>query len=223
MISVTTIPILAAGKEDAIIAVIVFVITVVSWITKLAGNRNPKAPPVTSRPRPQKPRDDKLKQEISIFLEEASGRRKPAAGQRGPAQPQKQPQGKRRTSQTADNSSRRRTRPGEELSSRQSPVSDSLGTGVKQHTRELSDRVSQEMQQRLAPRVEQQVATDLGPAVAGAPVPAAVPVGGPAVSSRAEKIAAMLRSPAGVQQAIVMNLILSPPPGRTRATRTGGV
>jgi len=83
----------------------------------------------------------------------------------------------------------------------------------------MTERVSQEVQQRLAPRVEEKVAEDLGtPVTTGAA--RAAPAPGPAVSAlRPERFAELLRNRSGVQQAIVMNLILSPPVYRTRASR----
>ncbi|MGE5191654.1 MAG: hypothetical protein ACM3U2_04075, partial [Deltaproteobacteria bacterium] len=109
----------------------------------------------------------------------------------------------------------RRPRPGEEIATRHAPMTETLGTSVKQHlSQHMTDRVSQEAQQRLAPRVGEKVAEDLGtPVTTGAGRPAAPP------ASRAERFAELLRSPSGVQQAVVMNLILSPPVSRTQSSR----
>jgi hypothetical protein len=100
-------------------------------------------------------------------------------------------------------------------------VTDTLGAGVKQSlSQHMADRVSLEVQQRLAPRVEEKVAVDLGPTMtSGAsmrapPLPAAV-----SATVRADRFAELLRNPASVRQAIVLNLILSPPPARARMPR----
>ena len=62
-------PVLA--DAEGIGAVILAVITVIGWIASLVSNKNQKGPPVANRPRPPvRPRDDRLQQEINIFLEE---------------------------------------------------------------------------------------------------------------------------------------------------------
>jgi hypothetical protein len=216
------VPILA--DAEAVIAVIVILVTIIGWVANLVSNKNQKGPPVGNRPRPPaRPRDERLQEEISIFIEDAGGQRsrqgsrgvstarQPAAsrnppGKRPPASPPKKPA--------------RRPRPGEQMATRQAPVTETLGTGVKQHVSQtMTERVSREVQQRLAPRVEEKVAEDLGPLVttgaaraASSPAPA-LPRVGP------ERFAELLRNRSGVQQAIVMNLILSPPAYRTRASR----
>ncbi len=74
-------PILADG--DAIIGAIIFLITVVGWVANLVSNKNQKGPPVANRPRPpQRPRDEKLQQEINIFIEDAGGQKKKGAANR---------------------------------------------------------------------------------------------------------------------------------------------
>ncbi len=96
-----------------------------------------------------------------------------------------------------------------------------LGTGVKQSlSQHMTDRVAQEVQQRLAPRVDEKVAADLGPTMTSGASMRAPPLP-PAVSAtlRADRFAEMLRNPANVRQAIVLNLILSQPPGRARVPR----
>ncbi|MBI3866702.1 MAG: hypothetical protein HY290_32880 [Planctomycetia bacterium] len=217
------IPVLA-GKEDAIAAVVVFVITVVSWIAKLSSNRAQKGPPVASRPRPPaRPRDDKLQKEISIFVDETASRRGRGAAPARPAASQQQSsaQAKRKPQGVAAQQAKKKIRPGEQMASRQSPVSETLGTGVKQHlSQHMNERVTQEVQQRMAPRVEEQVAADLGATVTGGSArPAVAPLSRSGTAPRAERFAELLRSPAGVQQAIVLNLILSPPPGRSKPQR----
>ena len=62
-------PVLA--DHDAVIAVIVALITVVGWIANLISNKNQKTPPAANRPRPPaRPRDERLQKEINIFMEE---------------------------------------------------------------------------------------------------------------------------------------------------------
>jgi len=64
------------------------------------------------------------------------------------------------------------------------------------------------------------VAEDLGPSVTtGAARAAASSPGQAPAPVRAERFAELLRNRSGMQQAIVMNLILSPPAYRSRASR----
>src|SRR5262245_51641552 len=167
---VPVIPLLADG--EGITAVITILIVVVGWIANLVSNKNQKGPPVANRPRPPvRPRDDRLQQEINIFIEEAGPQRaRPAprtvipatrpvpGGQRAAAQSKARP--------PAPSKPARRPRPGDEIASRHAPISESLGAGVKQHlSQQMTERVAQEAQQRLQSRVEQKVEQDLGPAV----------------------------------------------------------
>ena len=221
---------LFAADADAIIAAIVALITIVGWIANLVSNKNQKGPPVANRPRPPvRPRDDRLQQEINIFIEE-SGPKRQRPAERRPVVPASRPvaggqrtssQGKSRPPAAAPSKKpTRRPRPGDEIATRQAPVSEALGAGVKQHLgQQMNERVAQETQQRLTSRVEQKVEQDLGP-----PVPAGMsprmPSAPPApTADRALRFAEMLRNPANVQQAIVMNLILSPPAAFGRLPR----
>jgi hypothetical protein len=210
-----------AADADAIIAAIVALITIVGWIANLVSNKNQKGPPVANRPRPPvRPRDDRLQQEINIFIEEA-GPNRPKPAERRPVVPASRPvsgasrppaQGKAKPpAASASRKPARRPRPGDEIATRQSPVSESLGAGVKQHvSQNITDRVAQEMQQRLTSRVEQKVQEDLGPPVTAGLSTRTPPVTPAAQPDRARRFAELLRNPATLQQAIVVNLILSP-------------
>jgi len=223
-------PVLA--DAEGIGAVILAVITVIGWIASLVSNKNQKGPPVANRPRPPvRPRDDRLQQEINIFLEETGVKRpKPPAGRPGNV-PQRAAPTAARTPGAAGPATKgrqpappprkgaRRARPGEDIAARTAPVSDSLGTGVKQSlSQHMTERVAQEVQQRMAPRVEEKVAVDLGPAVAASASAGATP-GANQQPVQAARIAEMLRNRASVQQAFALNLILSPPPGLSRAAK----
>jgi hypothetical protein len=216
-----------AADADAIIAVIVALITIVGWIANLVSNKNQKGPPVANRPRPPvRPRDDRLQQEINIFIEEAGPQRARPAPQR-PVIPASRPvaggqrapaQGKARPPAPAKPA--RRPRPGDEIATRHAPVSESLGAGVKQHlSQQMTERVAQEAQQRLQSRVEQKVELDLGPAVTAGPSGRATPAPPAQPVERSARFASLLRNPASLQQAIVVNLILSPPASMRRLPR----
>jgi hypothetical protein len=223
MLNIPFVPILA--DTEAVIAAIVILVTIIGWVANLVSNKNQKGPPVANRPRPPaRPRDDRLQEEISIFIEDA-GRQRSRQGSRGgvPARQtaaSRNPQGKRPPAPPQPKKPARRPRPGEEIATRQAPITETLGTGVKQHvSQSMSERVSQEVQQRLASRVEGKVAEDLGlPVTTGTTraAPSAEPAPPPI---KPERFAELLRSRTGVQQAIVLNLILSPPAYRTRASR----
>ncbi|HLJ11794.1 MAG TPA: hypothetical protein VKU82_11425 [Planctomycetaceae bacterium] len=218
-------PVLA--DNDAIIGGIVALITIVGWLINLFSNKNQKGPPVANRPRPPvRPRDERLQQEISIFIEDLSGQRgkggapRPAAGVGKPAIGTPPAAAKRRSTAAAPGKSARRPRPGEDIAARHAPTSETLGTAVKQHlTQHMTERVSQDMQQRLAPRVEEKIAQDLGPAVTAGPSARQTPApSGAAAPGRADRFGELLRNPASLRQAIVLNLILSPPAARTRSS-----
>lgn len=243
-------PTLVLADNDAIVGLIVFLITVVGWVFNLVSNKNQKGPPVANRPRPpQRPRDEKLQQEINIFVEESGTQSKDAqgkaalgkkvaiprpvvpAGRAVSGQPAGYPQGrgqatgfgqaKRKPAAATSGRPLRKVRPGETIAGRPAHVTDTLGAGVKQSlSQHMTDRVSQEVQQRLAPRIDENVAADLGMTMtSGAsmrapPLPSAV-----SETLRADRFAEMLRNPASVRQAIVLNLILSPPLARARMPR----
>ena len=221
-------PLLA--DADAIIAVIVALITIVGWIANLVSNKSHKGPPVANRPRPPvRPRDDRLQQEINIFIEEAGPRRSRPA-QPGPAAsparrvagPQRQaPPRPRPAPVTPEGKPPRRMRPGDEIATRHAPVTETLGTGVKQHlSQHMPERVTQEVQQRLTSRVEQKVEQDLGTPVTAGPAARAMPAPpAPSPPDRASRFAELMRNPASLQQAIVVNLILSRPASAARFHR----
>jgi hypothetical protein len=221
-----------AADTDAVIAVIVALVTIVGWIANLVSNKNQKGPPVANRPRPPaRPRDDRLQQEINIFIEEAGAQRPRSAppkqaprsvsgGQRAPAP------GKGRSSAVPAKKPALRPRPGQDIARRQTPVSETLGTGVKQHlSQHMTEHVGKETQQRLVSRVEGTVEQDLGPAMTGGLAarpqsPSSQSPSAPApVADRAAGFATLLRNPATVQQAIVASLILSPPVARRQSGR----
>jgi len=215
-------PVLAA--DDFIVGFIIFLLTIVGWVINLISSKNQKGPPVANRPRPPvRPRDERIQQEINIFLEDAGGKGKKGAGARpsvpaartAPRSTSGQPS---RKGGAPTSKPSRKLRPGETLASRPAPVNEGLGTGVKQHlSQHMADRVSQEAQQRLAPRVEEKALADLGPAISGASSMLAPQVSATAsATARADKFGELLRNPANIRQAIVLNLILSPPPALAR-------
>ncbi|HEY2251377.1 MAG TPA: hypothetical protein VGH74_09965 [Planctomycetaceae bacterium] len=215
------IPVLAA--DDFIVGFIIFLLTVVGWVINLISSKNQKGPPVANRPRPPlRPRDEKIQQEINIFLEDAGGKNKKGAAARPAATAARSAASQpKRKSMAQTGKPGRKARPGESLAGRPAPLTETLGTGVKQHlSQHMADRVSQEVQQRMAPRVEEKALADLGPTMSsGAPMRAPALPAAVSATVRADRFAEMLRNPAHVRQAIVLNLILSPPPALARKPR----
>lgn len=217
------VPVLAA--DDFIVGFIIFLLTIVGWVINLISSKNQKGPPVANRPRPPlRPRDEKIQQEINIFLEDAAGKnKKGAAGRPAARATAVQP---KRKSIAPTGKPGRKPRPGESLTGRPAPLTETLGTGdlgkgVKQHlSQHMADRVAQEVQQRMAPRVEEKALADLGPTMSsGASMRAPALPAAVSATVRADRFAEMLRNPAHVRQAIVLNLILSPPPALARKPR----
>jgi hypothetical protein len=203
-------PLLAFDIETAI-PIVLFIGWLITWIVKMASGQGQKGPPVANRPRaPARPRDDKLQQEIDIFIQEIGGK-KPAR-QPGPsaAGPKPAPKAAPKAGPAASPVRRgppppaapattqppkptRRVKPGAEIASRQAPVTAGLGTHVRQHLKDY-----------MADKVSVQVAEDLGASQPAASAPAAEP-----------KFVELLRSPATQRQAMIVNLNLAPPPART--------
>src|SRR5437879_11478336 len=110
-------PVLA--DADTVIATVVAVITIVGWIINLVSNKNQKGPPVANRPRPPaRPRDERLQEEISIFIEDAGGQRS-RQGSRGVSTARQNPASRnppaKRPAGATPTKPARRTRAGEEM------------------------------------------------------------------------------------------------------------
>ncbi len=66
-------PLFAAGGGEMVVALLLFVFTVVGWLVNLANNQNnPPAPP-QKRPRPPRPKANRVQNDIDIFLQEVQG------------------------------------------------------------------------------------------------------------------------------------------------------
>jgi hypothetical protein len=225
-------PLLLADIEN-VIGVIFVIIWIMAWLMKLVGTQKQKTPPVANRPRPPaRPRDERLQNEINIFIQEVGSnkgaRRPPTSTSPRPAVPPKPATGGQRTRkppapQTAPpKPAPQRIRPGQEISSRQvvQPEKD-LGNAVQQHLRQhMAERVAREASVFLKDKVEASVTSHLGTSsTAAAPgVPPPPPASGKAAGVQAARYAELFRNAAGLRQAMVVNLILSPPPGRKPRT-----
>src|SRR5262245_32610537 len=144
---------------EKILGAVVVIFWIVGWLIKLVATQNQKNPPVANRPRPPaRPRDERLQEEIDIFIQEVSPQRtpprRPAPQSARPAPPPARPTpptARRKPivatpAPPAPPKPPRRVRPGEEIATRAAPVTQDLGTGVKQHlTQYMADKVSQEV------------------------------------------------------------------------------
>ncbi|HTI52309.1 MAG TPA: hypothetical protein VL475_15205 [Planctomycetaceae bacterium] len=222
-------PLLLAADIENVIGVICVIIWILAWLMKLMGSQKQKTPPVANRPRPPaRPRDERLQEEIDIFIQEVGpkkgARRPPVAAPPRPPAPAKplargQRPGKPQVQEKAPaKPAPQRLRPGQEISSRQvvRPEKD-LGNAVQQHLQQhMAERVTQEASAFLQDKVDQSVAKHLGTSSTAAPpgtVPAP-PASGTAAGVQATRYSELFRNPASLRQAMVVNLILSPPPGR---------
>lgn len=208
-------PVLADGIGTTI-SVVVLVIAFLSWIVNLINGQN--QPPRARGPqnRPPRPGQDRLQNEIEVFLQEVQGRKKPdvdpqAAAPRPVREPPPRPQRpkpparrpQRKSKPVAERPRRRRPVPAE-----RKPIAKKSETKAKSAVGSLEDR-------HLESRIEGSVAqhlkpleSDIAPAVQPDPAAASAKV-----RRSATDIATLLRSPAGVRQAILLNEILSRPIG----------
>lgn len=229
---------LLAADFEGIGVVIFIIIGIISWIVKLVGQQNQVPPPAPRQPGvPPRPANPNLSREIDVFLQEISGRKKPEEPveievvpdselRRRPArQPVRQtPQPPRRPlqrqqRQAAQQPARQksqppRVRPGQEIAERHNIDPSKLGTTLQDHVSQYmgSDRIDQEVQQRLARDVERSVERHLGQFGASS---TAADVEMPAINRNetANEIVKMLRNRVGVRQAVLINEVLGKPIG----------
>lgn len=211
-----------AFDADNVVGLIFVLVAIIGWIVNLvSGKQKGGIGPAPPKPRPPaRPRDEKLQKEIDVFLDEV----RPGAARQKSPQPQRSSE--RKTQQPAAKSSQkksaaaasseqpaRRRPPGGDVSSRAAPVSKDLGTGVRSHVAEhlQSGKITQEVSQDLKDRVSESVTTHLGQFSGSSSSPTA-----PEQPTAAQQIGQLLRSPASVRQAMLINTILSPPLGRRK-------
>jgi len=187
-------------------------------------------------------RDNRFRNEIEVFLEEVGQRRSSSAPpQRGaavrgavaaglpaarplmrpqPVQPAPRPAGSASPTKAEPPKAAPQAgppRPGAEIASRKAPVSDDLGAQIRAHLGQYleSSRLSQQARTDLGKAVELAVREHLGTTVTrGAVGPDQVGTSAPS----GQPIAALLRNPAGVRTAIMVNEILERPKCLRRKT-----
>lgn len=222
------------AAHDAIGVLIVIVISIVAWIFNVISSKATVNRPPAQRPRqPPRPRDDRLQDEIDIFIKEVSPKRPQASPARGLA-PAERPLAPNRSTPTADpNAGRNKRRkppkplvaegagptpkhrpPGSEIASRSAPGTGNLGSAIRQQVAEQlpEHKLAREVAADLKDRIDPDVARHLGEFVTSPPPGPAVDR--PQSASAASRFAELLRRPASVRDAILINTILSLPPGR---------
>lgn len=184
----------SAVEPGTIIIIVMAVISFISWILKLV---NEKAQHKAPRPAvPNRPaRDDRFEQEIDAFLQQVGGRRA-VRREHEEVAIEVVPESELRERQAAE----RRERKLSSIEDRHVETSQ-LGSAVRAlHYEGLESKVEQDVGNHIGAAVE----ADLGEAVArenSASQPPA-PV-------RADDIVSLLRDPAGVRRAIIVNEILT--------------
>ncbi len=63
------------ADATTVVGLLVLIFTVVGWLVNLANSQNNPPPPPQNRPRPPRPRRDRVQNEIDIFLKEVRGQK----------------------------------------------------------------------------------------------------------------------------------------------------
>ena len=193
-------PLFAADDFGVIVTLIVMAVSAIGWVFNMLSGKNQPSPPPMPRPR----RERAKAEEISVFLEESarpdrSGQKSRKKSPQAPARPAPAPLSKK---------------PGSEMAARHLQTSD-LGSSVRTHASEAGGRrVEQNVQDHMQRRVDQSVSAHLGQFSAA---PEVVKERGGA----ADDIVDMLRNPASIRQVMILNTLLSPPPGFRRNSGGG--
>lgn len=220
----------AIGPKE-LFSVLFVVIAFVSWIFNVI-KANKEVPGGGLQPRPQGGRrvDNDLQAEINRFLNNAMGKnddgelievleedesapRRPTKSQRKSGKSQRQTRGQSSTpplEKTAAASSRSDSR----VSQRGVPGSRDLGSGVRQHLAEhMQDRMVKQAQDHFAHGVAEKVEHDLGaflvPTLQRSATAAVITHNEATIT--ASGVAEIVRNPATLKQAFVMNLVLTRP------------
>ena len=239
--SAPIVPMLADAGQ--VLSVLFVIIAFVSWLWNvLNGNKGNVPPAAVGRPQAQpggKRVEKDLQAEINRFLKNVMGQQADDDGdvleviEEDERKPRPLPKPKRaaeapqrlatlRTSDEED-STNQGPHPGGRIAQRKGPGSSNLGSGVRQHLAEhMQDRLTKQAQEHLGHGVADKVQHDLGRFTGGeqqrsvqAPtIVAAQP------SATAAGVTQMMKDPAGLKQAFVLNLILNRPTfGGTRRIR----
>jgi hypothetical protein len=207
--------------------IIVAVITLIGWLMSFVNQKNAPPPPVRNPriPNPAGRRDDRLSNEIDIFLQEVSGRKRQdepveielvpedeireRSSRRKQAEQSQRP-GNRKLQSSLPNKSEKHL--GSKIAERHLTGPDQLGQGLQDHLAESmqAGRIKKHVAAHLDHDVNRSVEQHLG-RFGGADL--AVPTTTRKESAAARKVVKLLRDPDGVRQAILINEVLSRPVG----------
>lgn len=192
---------------DGLIAVAVAVISIVGFISNLISGQQ-KGQKNVPAPRPKRAPDRRIRDEIEAFLQEATGNK----GQRAdrPAPPARQEPQRKGGQKSRPKPPPQRKTPAAPAAERPD-TSDKLGRDIQTHVQQhMSDRVGQQVSRDLAPHI---APPHLGLLGGGDKTPANASVASTASqgSTTAAELLALLRSPQGRKQAMVMAEILQKP------------
>lgn len=217
------------AANDEIVGLIFTILGVIAWIINHLSGKNQAAPPPARPRQPARPRDDRLKDEIDIFIKEVRGQVKEPQPRIQPSQSppsEGRPPLVARGDQTGSQSGKRRKQPrpadipletasrskrrgvGDEIANRAAPGHRNLGNAIRADVaQDLPPRISDEVREDMKDRVDISVSDHLGKFTGADPAFAATP-------SRAfsgSQVGAIFHDRSKVQQAILINEILSKP------------
>lgn len=220
---------LFAAQE--IVPLITIVIAICFWVYNVISGKNAQAVPPRQRPRaPARPRDERLQDEIDIFLSEISPNRpkpeqqrpaanRPAAGNR-PGADTDAGGGRRRKpakppATSVAQAQEKRRPPGSNVAGRGSPGKGNLGNAIRQQVAEQlpEHKIDREVAEDLKTQVDASVAQHLG-AFSGGVAPPSPGTDRATERAHAARIAKLVRQPATIRDAIMINAILTRPVGR---------
>jgi hypothetical protein len=213
-------PILAADVGTFIAAAFI-VISFIGWIINQINAHNHPAPPRRG-PRPARPRNERVQEEIDQFIQEATGRKKQPQVLSAdeieivePPRSQRRPPARRPAPAPAkERKPPARPRPGEDAAGRRLAGPEQLTTGLREHVRTyMEDRVATQVQRDLTNEVAQGVTEHLGAFAAQAPGGGIRAQSAPARTTAPIPAVPLpdLRDPAALRKAIVLNEVLLPP------------
>ena len=212
-------------------SVLFAVIAFGTWLWNVF-NGNQNAAGAGRRPQPQpggKKVENELQAEINRFLKNVMGQKQGQADELEVLTVEdvdEQPRRKQKPRSKAESAKRKaaaaipaesegpgEVRPGGRISQRKGPGSTSLGSGVRQHLAEhmQEGRVLQQTQDHFAHGVAEKVQQDLGAFTGLNPAGAAATVTSSRQTATALSVAKLMRDPASLKEAFVLNLILDRP------------
>jgi hypothetical protein len=198
------------------IGFIVMALAVLGWLGNLIGNQKQQPPAPRAPQPPPRPRDKRIQNEIDVFLQEVTGKKKPPEEvpieivpeqQRRPRPPVRPAANEPRRAAARPAAAQRAPAEARPASASGAPAAQrgrgarDLGSGVASHVQTyMAEHPGELAQHRLQPT--------LGKGLLDESDAEAAEKAGSAV---AQQIAAMIREPGGAQKAILINEILSRP------------